>query len=271
MCFRPQEMYLKRMAVLMEQFYSKGDDIEEEAWRLWQERYTSSKQSDRIWFDIGWLQHRRSNLERWQHYCRMWQQQIRAEGRQLALQVRSLLHATSNFLCSDFYQLEPWVKDVMEEALSQESEELEMKYARWDQDSWAGSLKHLEARENYRIWIAHFSGRAASKGLPTGRDVEPEALLNEFPRDFGEREFAKKFMWLGGYQAPSQVDKHGWTALMHACNFLVYWTKAFETCKGLIDMMEFSRIVAIELTFQPDNLTRATMHRNNSNCCTCFR
>ena len=112
-----------------------------------------------------------------------------------------------------------------------------MKYTRWDEACWAGQLDHLEARENYRTWIAHFSGRAAEEGLPTGKDEEPEALLNEFPRDFGEQDFANKFMWLGGYQAPSQVDKHGWTALMHAANFLVYWTRAVETCRGLIDLM----------------------------------
>ena len=250
LCIRPQEQYLSRMVALMDMFYSKGEDIEHEAWRLWDERYNITKLSDRPWVDIGWLQRRRSNMERWQYYCTSWQKKIRAEGRLLASQINSLLEATSAFLCPDIYQLEPWVKDVMAEALSQESEHIRWLCSRWDQDCWTQQLDHHEARDNYRTWIAHFSGKAQSQGLPTSRDEEPEALLNEFPCDFGDQEFAKKFMWIGGYQAPSQVDKHGWTALMHACDFLVYWTKAFETCRGLIAQM------------QPEELDLAAVGRN---------
>ena len=35
----------------------------------------------------------------------------------------------------------------------------------------------------------------------------------------------------------SQVDKDGWTALMHAANFLVYWSHAVPTVRGLIEKM----------------------------------
>ena len=101
----------------------------------------------------------------------------------------------------------------------------------------AGKLDHLEADTNYRTWLAYFSGKALSQGLPTGKDEEPEALLKEFDSDFCDRDYAQRFLWLGGYQRAGQVDKHGWTALMHAANFLVYWTRAVETCRGLIDLM----------------------------------
>ena len=172
----------------------------------------------------------------------MWQKKIREEGKLLTMNVQTLLDGVSEFLCPDFYQLPAWVEDVMREAQSQEREELRTKYMRWDEDCMAGKLDHLEADTNYRTWLAYFSGKALSQGLPTGKDEEPEALLNEFPSEFGDEEYANKFLWLGGYKAPSQVDKHGWTALMHACNFLVYWTKAVETCRGLIALMSTEQL-----------------------------
>ena len=105
------------------------------------------------------------------------------------------------------------------------------------------ALSHVVtgARERYLQWFCAAAGRDVARGPP---GVAAEQPVSPGCDVFDHAAWARFWLQKGGYGHAAQVDRDGWTPLMHAMQATVHWESAWRCCIGLIMMMPDERLRA---------------------------
>ena len=135
---------------------------------------------------------------------------------------------------SDALPVADWVWKVLEEAqLHAKAEDGQSAlYRRYEHDLAQGQVDLDRADEHYCAWVEKHWGKPAAEGYPTGKGDEPEAVLEEVRSWCGTDDLAAHaWMDKAAYVAAWQVDPENRTALMHACNTMVFFSGPLR-CAG---------------------------------------